>query len=362
MSITGQHEMEHQPSDHHLWGEPLLPFPRSQWGSGGDDEGLHTPGSAQNWRESYYFGFFGEEGQTGIGYISLSPNQRTVVRMILIMMPKGEKTLVYLQEEPLSAYDGVVLENGDLQFRCLAPLQLWRLQAEAVCLVVPSSGEITSALMAAREDPSGVQRVPIAFDLCFEARMPPYRYPDGALDFLGQAQQHFEQMGKVSGRLRIDGEEAPIEASASRDRSWGIRDWLRPEWYKWVHLGFEGDTYIGAVFGRSRGRETSSGFVYQDGRFHPIARVVMDTHHDPESLHLLSGRAQIVTETRKEVDVVLEPRSFSHFILARAGATQCHDSVTTVICKCDGQIGKGVLDHEHREVLSRSSPEKAGVW
>lgn len=359
MSDAFQDEMEHQPSDRHLAREQV--FPRCRSGSEGDPDRLHTPGPAQNWRESLFFGFFGEKGQTGMAYVSLSPNKRMAVRMIVITMPKSEKALVCLQQETLPIHEDAVLERGALQFRCLAPLHRWRLQADVVCLAVPNSGELTSVLAAAQADPAGVERVPVAFDLRFEARMPAYRYPDNALDFLGRGQQHFEQMGKVSGWLRTDSAKAPFSALASRDRSWGVRDWLRPESYTWAHLAFE-KMCVGAVLGRSQGGERSSGYVYRDRRFDPIARVVMNTDHDPRNLHLLSGGARIVTAAGKELEVVFEPLSFFHVILARGGATQCHDSVTTVICRCDGQVGQGVLEHERREVLAQSPRKKAGVW
>jgi len=328
----------------------------------GEDEKLHSPGSAANWRESYYFGFNGEAGQTGMAYISLSPNQGFVVRMILLLMPDAGGTLVHIQRSPLPKLTEVVLTEGDLQFHCLEPLLRWQLRAEAVCLCIPPTEEISSALPAAQAGAGAWQRVPVAFDLCFETRMPAYRYPTGAADFLGNDQEHFEQMGCVTGRLRIGSTGDSLVAPAARDRSWGVRNWLRPEWYSWMHLNFGPDLLIGAVIGRAEGHETSSGFVYQGGLFQPVLRVDLEADRDPHDLHLRSGRARIVTGQAQTLDLDFDPLSFFHIILAREGGEQSHDSVTALACRYGEHLGRGLLEGERREPMPSRAPGVTGLW
>jgi hypothetical protein len=202
------------------------------------DDRLHSPGSAANWRESYYFNFHDAAGRAGLTYISMSPHQRKVDRMIMILLPEDKRTLVWIQQDPLPCFEDGVLEDSILKYHCLAPLERWRLQAEGNFLSVPAGQDISSVIAAGQARAASVEHLPVAFDLAFEGCMPVYRFPPGGWDFLGQGQVHFEQMGWVTGRLRIGAKETPFAGWGTRERSWGARDWIRAEWWNWINLQF----------------------------------------------------------------------------------------------------------------------------
>lgn len=316
------------------------------------DDRLHSPGSAANWRESYYFNFHDAAGRAGLTYISMSPHQRKVERIIMVLMPEEGKTLVRIQQDTLADFKDVALEEGVLQYHCLEPLQRWQLQAEADCLSIPSDQDISSVLATARTESPPVERVPVAFDLRFEAGMPAYRFPDGAWDFLGQGQEHFEQAGQISGWLRIGDEETPLAGLGGRDRSWGVRDWLGSEWYNWINLQFREEFFIGAVLSRAEGQEASCGFVHQGGRLQPIVQVVLEAQRDPDDLHLLAGQARIVMEQGHTFDLDLTPLSFLHITPTRDENWQSHGSETLVTCQCGEQTGRGFAEYIRREPIS----------
>lgn len=62
-----------------------------------------------------------------------------------------------------------------------------------------------------------------ALDLTFAATMPPHEagMPSG-LDEWGKG--HYDQLGRMTGTLRIDGEDIQVDCVAQRDRSWGVRN------------------------------------------------------------------------------------------------------------------------------------------
>ena len=63
----------------------------------------------------------------------------------------------------------------------------------------------------------------VALDLEFIADRPPHDagFPDG-LDEWGKG--HYDQLGRMTGTLALDGEVIDIDCVAQRDRSWGVRD------------------------------------------------------------------------------------------------------------------------------------------
>jgi hypothetical protein len=326
------------------------------------DDRLHRPVSATTWRESYFFAFYDQAGRAVLSYISLAPYQGVAERLVMLLLPGEGRTLVWMQQSPLHRFEDAALAEGDVQFLCRTPLQSWHLGADTICLSIPATQEISAALVVARSNPGLFQRRPVAFDVQFESGMPAYRFPAGAWDFLGQGQDHFEQMGQVSGRLRVGDQEVTVAGPGSRDRSWGARDWLRHEWYQWIHLHFGQDLYIGAVLSRADGQEVSSGFVYQAGQLQPILQVAVEAERDAANLHILAGTIRLVTDQGQSLAVDLSPTSFLHTIVARDGTRQNHDSYTGVTCRCAGRTGVGFVEYARKELLSSDTPGHAGLW
>jgi hypothetical protein len=326
------------------------------------DDRLHCPGSAATWRESYFFAFHDAAGRAVMSYISLAPHQGVAERLVMLLLPAEGRTLVWMQQEPLRRFEDAALVEGAVQFLCSTPLQGWQLRAEAPCLSVPAAQEISAVLAAARADPGPFERLLIAFGVQFEASMPAYRFPAGAWDFLGQGQDHFEQMGQVRGWLRLGDQETAVAGPGSRDRSWGARDWLRHEWYQWIHLHLGQDLLIGAALSQADGRESSSGFVYQEGLLQPVVRAAVEAERDAADLHLLSGTLHLATEQGQTLAVDLAPTSFLHTIVARDQVRQNHDTYTALTCRCAGRTGRGFLEYARKEPLPSAAPRQAGLW
>jgi hypothetical protein len=320
------------------------------------DDRLHLPGPSHDWRESFYFDFQDDLGWAGLIYLSVSPHEGAVQRVVILLQPGGD-TLVCLQREPLTLIADPVLEHGMVQLHCQEPLRRWRLIAGGVFLSLPSGEELSAALTRARSSNGLARLIPVAFDLQFEAAMPAYRFPTGAWDYLGPGQQHFEQLGQVSGWLRVADKDILVYGTSARDRTWGIRDWLHAEWWHRLNLRFA-DLYIVASLRRVGGRESSSGFLYRDGRLLPIARVRLEAERDPLDLHLRAGRCDVVTEQGDTLTVELTPHAFCHTVVAHQGAWQNHDNVTRVTCRCEGRAGHGFWEYNQREAFN---PMQAGV-
>jgi hypothetical protein len=303
------------------------------------DERLHRPESSPGWQESYYFNFQAP-GLSGGARIGLRP-QRGAERMAVLTWE--DRTLAYIQREP-AEFKFATLEQGALTFHLLAPLQQWRLRAQADFVVVAPGQEILSAVVAKQGATAHV-----TFDLSFNAETPAYLYPNHVFDFVGPEQRHFEQAGEVRGRVRVDDEEIPFAGVGVRDHSWGVRDWLRPdEWY-WINLIDEREPFFAsAAYGRMQDASFTGGFVWKGGLLQPVQGLRIEAHH-ADDLRLLSGQVHLATADG-QLEATLTPQRSSHICLARTDRWQTRISSTVVIYQGQGhRTGRGWVEHGRRE-------------
>jgi len=324
------------------------------------DDYLHPPGPVASWRESFFFGFYDQAGRVCLSYLSVAPRPGMVERILILQTPGVGSTLFCRHRDPLQHFRDTALAEGALQVHCRVPLQSWQIRAEAPCLPVPPGQEISSVLASTREKP--LERIPVAFDLHFEALMPAYRFPAGTWDFLGPGQEHFEQAGSITGWMRIGDEETPCSGLCGRDRSWGPRDWLGYQWYHWINLPLCNDLIISAALGRANGQEVSSGFVYREGLLQPIVQVAVQVDRDPQDLHLLAGAAHVVTGAGQTYELHFAPIRFFHTIVAQGDNWRSHDAYTVVTCRCEGVTGQGFVEYAQREPILEHGPARGGLW
>ena len=185
------------------------------------DERPHEADDEPAWSESYYFACFSPE-RSVVMRIGNRPNEGTQDALGFAYDPDGAITFVRAKREEQENTDR--LDVGGVRYACEAPMERWRLtaDADAVRLANPR-------LLLGEEGPRP-ERTRLTFDLTFVASHPPAELntegADGARELVGRiASGHFEQSGAMTGT--IDGE--PFEGRGFRDKSWGTRDWTAPE-------------------------------------------------------------------------------------------------------------------------------------
>ncbi len=313
------------------------------------EDNLHAPTQASNWRESFYFNWHDSAGRAGLTTIAVWPNQHMVDRITVLWLEDGE-ILASVQQDPLAGSDANALAGSTtISFHCREPLHHWQLQAETEMVHLPPGQELFPALAAIRGGTIPGRYSHVTMDLSFQGRMPAFGFLPEWWAFLGQGQQHFEQAGAVTGRLCVDGEEKPFAGWGGRDRSWGERDWLRPEWWCWINLQLEPDLFVGAILSRAEGREVHGGYVYQDGMLQPVQQVELQAHRDEHDLHLLSGHARVITGVGRPIEIDLEPEGFLHTTIGQGDGYRGHCAETVVKCRGEGRMGRGIVEYERKE-------------
>jgi hypothetical protein len=105
----------------------------------------------------------------------------------------------------------------------------------------------------------------LSLALQFDAVMPPVALATGDSAF-GQL-GHFDQIGRVHGRIRLLGEDIDIDCLAMRDRSWGPRPEHRPRRSSYVTGMATPDHGFLAMTDPTRpGDPVNHGFLWRDGR------------------------------------------------------------------------------------------------
>jgi hypothetical protein len=187
-----------------------------------DDDYFHRrPPDDPFWNESAYFPFHNiERSLSGFFYMNHRPNMNFSLAGLIVWDPSGEHSYDALYHDwgqycPLNESTNTEMfdyktPNG-VTLRCAEPLKSFTLQY----------------------DGDGVTA-----DLNWEATMEPFNapFPSGSEEW---GAHHYEQAGRVSGTIRVNGEDIAIDCGSNRDRSWGSRRYAlnpRGDW-PWFNDG-----------------------------------------------------------------------------------------------------------------------------
>lgn len=198
------------------------------------DEGRHEPGLESQWNESWYFDAVDESGSVGV-YVRLGlvPNGGHCFYAASIVRPGQPAAMVLDEAAPLPVVDGpterVLTASLRASQECLEPLARFHVKLDATA----QAYEDHSAPL--RGEP-GVA-VQVSLDLTWETDGIPYAW---------RAATRYEIPCRVTGHIRIDGQQYALTGPGQRDHSWGSRDWWATDWM-WSAFHLEDGTRTHAV-------------------------------------------------------------------------------------------------------------------
>ncbi len=220
---------------------------------------LHTPGSEENWNESFYFNFY-DRGQDICGFmrIGLRPNKKEKEVFCYLMMPDGHI---------FGETGNVPMENNDLDG---SGLKLTKMEEEKVWKL-NFEGELTDLHREGAKEKT-------SFELVWTSLNPVYDYRESVgADKEKQAQsiasEHLEQYGKVAGKLTLGSKVYDVTALGERDHSWGVREWGAPLRWLWITAEFDESFALNITKVWIDERTTiDAGFIHDEGKNRPIVR------------------------------------------------------------------------------------------
>lgn len=311
------------------------------------DERLHPFGPHPRARESVYFNAYDPEARVGlIASMGVRPGERGEA-VLALALPDGRRLFGLTLGRPRASargFDvcgiGTTWTPSTLFFRgTLAPWEAGGLPGTPLpLLLAPRTVDVELELTLHAVSPA----VDLATVLSAEERR--------IVEPLGA--HHVEQSGAFRGHVTIDGRRIPIDASGSRDHSWGRREWAAADHWKLFTVRFGGDMALHALSTSVAGRRVAGGFLWRDGRLEAIGRV--ECAHEPGSadfeldVQTASGarlplRGRIVDSLRIPVEV--ERRPLRH-LAGKPWALVLRENFSRY--ECEGRVGHGVAEFAER--------------
>jgi hypothetical protein len=198
---------------------------------------VHTPDPGrERWRESYYFQFVdfkhGIGGYHGPGYRPV----KGYSGVLHVLWGLGQPTLIATEKGTYATHDAVHPVGG-FEWEIVEPLKRWRIRFSGRLNDGGSDPAIpVPAVVAAGAAPGGT--VDVSYELTFERDKPAYLYDENP-QWDGLFDGHIDEVGRVTGTVRVGDRTYEVDGRGSKDHSWGVRDWGKPKGWRWVDMLFE---------------------------------------------------------------------------------------------------------------------------
>ena len=209
------------------------------------------------WNESAWFSFsVPERAIHGMVYYFFRPNMNLLMGGPILWDPTGSCTwdCLYhdwhqLQAIPPGAEKFDIAAPNSLDVRTLEPENKYRL----------------------RYDTNGFK-----MDLRWTATAEPRHWLGMEIEATGQtadSRMHFEQMGRVTGKVELNGEMLEVDCFSMRDSSWGVRklDTVKRGSYFWA-VASERENFFAQCMGDNPDQRVVGGFLTRDGTTSALVR------------------------------------------------------------------------------------------
>lgn len=317
----------------------------------------HASGDDREWNESLYFNF--TDARTGMGgytRIGILPNQQSDIG-VMMLFAGGKRLLVTDQGGRGSTSGG--FEVGALRYERLEPLWKWRLSFSG------EMGDLADSRDLPGVDPETVPRVPVEVDLTWEGIAPPFNFKDAepaavaemlvsagtklgdlrAVSRVGS--EHYEQAGRVTGVMKIDGVEHPVEGRGHRDHSWGVRDWSAPRAWTWLTSQFGDELAFNLSRVAIKSVDIFNGFVCRDGKNYPVRRAELRTEFEEDGTTQKSLAFSLEDTSGKVIEVAGRVLTVIPLDLrSRGHATMVNEALAEY--EWEGRKAYGIAEYLHQ--------------
>ncbi len=282
-------------------------------------EGKHRSTDDPFWQESWYFNFSDpKSGVWGLSRIGYRPS-RGVADGLLLAVVDGEPAVLYAPvSRPLGGTKVTIdpprlIKTHGLEYRCDEALGLWRITAKTPRL---------------------------DFDASFEAETPAHVFPPMDAKQASAASDHYEQSGRVTGRLRIGHVERTLDGRGQRDHSWGPRDWSGVGEWIWLSGQFESGWCMNWWSVGEGAGSTITGFVGYEERTIAVVGGSVAWIGDPDGVKPKGADIELALADGSTKRIRMSVHA--DWPLYKDGAT-----IVEFVCtyECEGERGSGISEH-----------------
>jgi hypothetical protein len=226
------------------------------------------------WNESLYFNAYDHAADIGFfTRIGIRPKEGRVEGACFIWLPRqGVARIVAVAPRFEVSDEG--FEVDGIRYEKLQSMSEWRIRCEGEAEIETMKGALGCVV-----------------DATFHALTPPLGGAgDGGHGASGEAGRtvargHFEQAGRWSGRIEIEGRRFELgDTLGNRDRSWGPRRWEQPRMWRWFSINVGDFAHFGGVLITTDAGELHRGWVWREGEHASIRRWDVSTELDADGL------------------------------------------------------------------------------
>jgi len=325
---------------------------------GPDVEYLHTPSEYYHWNESFYFNF--NDPKRGIGgwtRIGILPNQDS--DMGAMMLYAGGSRILATLQTGRSVDEGSKLSLGDLYYHRLEPLSKWRLVFEGDMM------DIDNARKLPELKPENLPSQKVEVNLNFEGIAPCFNFRNADARALAEmlvnagtrlkdlrqlskvSSEHYEQVGRISGSIKIGNRDISFQGGGHRDHSWGIRDWSAPRLWTWLTCQFGDELAFNLSRVAIASVDVFNGFITRDGNNYPIRRAALETEFEDDGITQKRLRFKMEDTGGGAVEVTGEALIVIPLHLESEGhRTLVNEALTEY--RLEGRTGLGISEYLHQ--------------
>lgn len=254
-----------------------------------EDEFVHPlpDGAGPAFRESYYFGFYdpvaGIGGFESFGYRALKRHSGS---MLTVWRPGDVSAALELGG---ALDDHERYRVGGFEASCRDPFRRWEIAHSGTIhrrrdaplrQVVEELPELDEA-----------EEVEVELACVFESdgwigeyeRRPTYEHIFSAC---------YEQVGRLTGRLRVGTEQYELDCPAVRHHAWGTRDWFHDDEWNWCTVVLDDGSAAGFWYRRKGSGDEVNGWLYLDGEVRSMVSVERSIRRDPAEPKALPREAR----------------------------------------------------------------------
>ncbi len=255
------------------------------------------------WNESYYFVFFDKTNNIGgMSRIGFKPNKSEGMTFFFLFLADGSAA-GYHQEITLKDFSEN-LRVGGMSHNWQKD-GTWKYFFKGTMIFVADPLNLPRV----REDPKLILKSEkVLMDLTFKPFNEIYEYskymtPESLEIGKKSGDKHWEQIGRVKGKLNIGQEEYNvISVLGQRDHTYGVRDWTGVgNWLYYVVWFNENLTINPAAIVTDDGRVSTGGFLFRDGKNIPLRSIqIIKQEYDEQGVYPISSELQIIDNLGEE--------------------------------------------------------------
>ena len=235
-----------------------------------EDELMHQPDPCENFNESVYSNGFDEKTGVG-GWMRLGNrvNEGYAELSVCLYLPDG-RIACQFQRPHITSNDK--FDAGGLSYRVIEPFKKVAMAYEGDLLIVDNPDALRDPQSLFANGPRKLGSV----SWTHEASSPihggePVRDDIPTMYGRDFSRGHFNQHGRVRGRIRVGDEEWPIDGRGWRDHSWGPRYWQVIYFYRLFMGNFSnGDGFMLLKIADREGYSRRIGVLLVDGQYEEI--------------------------------------------------------------------------------------------